>query len=460
MRGPSRTRPGPANPLPRTPARWGGWRRSPAPGRPGFRLGLAALVCLVGGLLLPTAPVTGSSVRPEAFSVSLSDTPSSSDPFLVTFFVTVVPGQPTGYNWSFGDGQYWNGSGPGFVAPVHRYGNPGNYTAAIVVHEGAVQETQTLPVTILGSTLRAEITLDSMSGPAPFTATFAASIAGGSGTYPSVLWSFGDGGTGSGLLVRHTYVNPGGYNVTLNVTDSSSHGVLAHSRVNVSAGDVPAPSSGVPSLATIWAVPLSVIGAASVVVSGLVLWRARGRHRDAAVTEDGIPPAAALAGGPGPSAPDLHPPQGPGPVSGVSKVPPDVPDGSAGPPEAPPVPRPSEAPGAKTPADPTPEVLRLSQRIVLHLAQLGTLGAEEVAPKGFTQVGMSVALGARQNTLTNVLRRLTAAGVLVEDVRHVRGQPRRLKVYRLTPRGLALARDLRRSTKPGSSPTGPFDPEP
>ena len=87
--------------------------------------------------------------------------------------------------------------------------------------------------------------------------------------------------------------------------------------------------------------------------------------------------------------------------------------------------------------------LFLSQRIVLHLAQLGTLGPAEVAPVGFSQLGISQALKVRQNALTNVLRRLVAAGALTEDVRHVRGQPRRLKVYRLSARGESLAHDLR-----------------
>ncbi|MCI4340422.1 MAG: hypothetical protein L3J73_04055 [Thermoplasmata archaeon] len=100
-----------------------------------------------------------------------------------------------------------------------------------------------------------------------------------------------------------------------------------------------------------------------------------------------------------------------------------------------------------------PEALRVSQRIVLHLAGLGTLGHDEVAPVGFTQIGMSEVLGVRQNALTNVLRRLVAADVVTEDTRHVRGQPRRLKVYRLTSRGEALARDLRHSHgKAGPTP--------
>ncbi|HEY6237961.1 MAG TPA: hypothetical protein VIZ68_02090, partial [Thermoplasmata archaeon] len=53
--------------------------------------------------------------------------------------------------------------------------------------------------------------------------------------------------------------------------------------------------------------------------------------------------------------------------------------------------------------------------------------------------------------VSNVLRRLASSGLVVEELQHVQGQPRRLKVYRLSLRGEALARELRRrhpSTNP------------
>ncbi len=82
-------------------------------------------------------------------------------------------------------------------------------------------------------------------------------------------------------------------------------------------------------------------------------------------------------------------------------------------------------------------------RVILHLASLGRLPPEEVAPFGHTQGGMIQALGLRQGTLAKVLSRLEAAHVIEVDLRHVTGQPRRLKVYRLTGVGESVARDLR-----------------
>lgn len=83
-------------------------------------------------------------------------------------------------------------------------------------------------------------------------------------------------------------------------------------------------------------------------------------------------------------------------------------------------------------------------RVILHLASLGRLGNDEVARVGFTQRGMAEALEVRQGTLAKVVSRLEAAGVVEVDRRHVSGEPRRLKVYRLTGLGESVAKDIRR----------------
>lgn len=90
------------------------------------------------------------------------------------------------------------------------------------------------------------------------------------------------------------------------------------------------------------------------------------------------------------------------------------------------------------------ERLKLSQRIVVHLSMQGRLYDDEIATPAFTQAGMAEALGVGQSPLSNTLRRLVLGGVLSQDVRHVRGRPKRLKVYRLTSMGEALAVELRR----------------
>ena len=51
-------------------------------------------------------------------------------------------------------------------------------------------------------------------------------------------WSFGDGGSGSGRLVTHTYAAPGGYVVTLTVTDGAGTSGTAQLAVTIA----PAPA--------------------------------------------------------------------------------------------------------------------------------------------------------------------------------------------------------------------------
>jgi DNA-binding MarR family transcriptional regulator len=87
--------------------------------------------------------------------------------------------------------------------------------------------------------------------------------------------------------------------------------------------------------------------------------------------------------------------------------------------------------------------VRLSERVIDHLRRQPRTGPYDIAPAGMSQAGMVEALGASQSAVAKVVRRLVASGVLLESREHVQGAPTRLKVYRLTPLGEALARDIR-----------------
>lgn len=98
------------------------------------------------------------------------------------------------------------------------------------------------------------------------------------------------------------------------------------------------------------------------------------------------------------------------------------------------------------------ETLRLSQRVILHVYAQGDLPPGAVAPPGLCQAGMVEALGIPQAGLAAVLRRLEAAGMFQTERGHVRGRDRRLKVYRLSSRGVELAQELRhRRSSSGSA---------
>ncbi|MCI4356171.1 MAG: hypothetical protein L3K18_03365 [Thermoplasmata archaeon] len=180
-------------------------------------------------------------------------------------------------------------------------------------------------------------------------------------------------------------------------------------------------------------------GLAASAVGGLALWwvvRKRLRGSDLPLPEIDPPSVPGTEGPLSPSALPL------GDRSTVAAVRPEI----AAPPES-----------------PRPDVvvrllwedgLRTSERLLIHVARQGVLGPEEVAPRPLCQAGMIEALGVSQGALTGVLRRLVAGQVLRESREHVRGIDRRVKVYRLTPAGERLVRQIR-SRRPTLAPSGP-----
>ncbi len=60
------------------------------------------------------------------------------------------------------------------------------------------------------------------TGLAPLPVSFSATVTGGTGSYSSYDWFFGDQSTGSGATVSHTYTAAGTFLVTVEVTDSGS----------------------------------------------------------------------------------------------------------------------------------------------------------------------------------------------------------------------------------------------
>ncbi|MGP8072834.1 MAG: PKD domain-containing protein [Thermoplasmata archaeon] len=379
---------------------------------------VAALVfCAAAALLLggPGAAVAGASPSRDSTgpAVSLSATPSyGAAPLLVAFLATVSLGTPTGFNWSFGDGTYLNGTDLSLVHPSHLYTTPGSYTAGVRVWEGSTSGNGSIPIHVTAAPLALRVTATPTVGTAPLTVTFQGTVSGGTGTYVSFNWTFGDGATGTGATVQYTYSHSGSYYAVLEVLDSGADEARQGVWVNVSAADA-SPPSQVTGLGTVgWAVVGFAVGLVVAVLAFFLRTWLSSRRRPAALSlavAEEATPAVFLA-----------------------------------PPAAlPPPPVPADPPPAPAPSPPASETFRISQRIVLHLAGQGSPGPYDVAPPGATQAGISAALGVRQNALTNVLRRLLDGGLLEQEVRHVRGQPRRLKTYRLTPRGELLARELR-----------------
>jgi PKD repeat protein len=383
------------------------------PSRPGVVAFRAFALVVLIALTLAGVAVPSARAAPPPFSVSVSATPSyGASPLNVVFEASVSTGVPTLYEWRFGDGATFNGTNTSAASPSHVYAAPGLYNASVVVTESSGSNSSSIDIHVVARPLSASVTASAASGVAPLTETFSASVGGGTGTYLNLTWSFGDGSTGEGNPVQYTFETPGAYHVRFEVFDSQNASANASVWVNVSAADVGAPTPGVGAVLP-WAVGGVAIGA-------LAVW-SLGRYRARANPRNHLPRASSAPAGAAGVAAVTAGPGLPAATSPPANSPEDRPTAPASPPEGP---------------------LRVSHRVILHLARQGWLGENEVASVPFTQAGMSSALGIPQTSLTNVLRRLIAAGVISQDVRHVHGRDRRLKVYRLTPKGEALARDL------------------
>lgn len=381
-------------------------------------------------LTLWTAGVTTAGPIPVTcgFTAALTASPAAGvTPLLVRLNASVSAGVPSEFQWNFGDGTYWNASGAGASTPLHRYAAPGTFTVTTTAVEGGCGQAASATVVISPGPVVVVITATPAGGPAPLLVQFNVSITGGTGTYTGADWTFGDGGAGVGAGLDYRYTHTGTYTASVSVTDSAQD--QGNDSVTIT---VFGPPSTVPG----W-VPWVAGGAATLAALAAVggwTWR---RRRAAPSGVEPVVPATEVA--PPFVKDDVPAPPTPRPAEGaadeaVASTPPRAADRPLAPPPLP------------------AERRQLSRSVLLHIGAQGRLGPAEVAPFGLTQSGMAQSLAVGQNSLTNVLRRLVAAGVIEQDVRHVSGQPRRLRVYRLTARGEALYQEVRRRPEVRGNP--------
>src|SRR5205823_1654459 len=162
------------------------------------------------------------SGAPPPLSASFAYSPSSSQAGQPVTFTTSASGgtSPFTFSWSFGDGLAGTGS------PVtHTYSLAGSYTTALTIKDSSSpQQTatsqKTVAVTSPPPPISASFTLSPSSPSGGQSVSFTASASGGTPPY-SYTWSYGDGSTGTGLQVTHTYHRDGTYQVALTVADST-----------------------------------------------------------------------------------------------------------------------------------------------------------------------------------------------------------------------------------------------
>lgn len=165
-------------------------------------------------------PSSGGNRPPVA---SFTATPSTGvAPLAVTFNATASSdsdGSIASYSWAFGDGT----TGTGATA-AHTYNTAGTYTAKLTVtdNQGATGTVSSV-ITVSGANQApvASFTSTPSTGTAPLVVSFnGAASTDTDGSIASYAWTFGDGTTGVGATISHTYNTAGTYTATLTVTDN------------------------------------------------------------------------------------------------------------------------------------------------------------------------------------------------------------------------------------------------
>ncbi len=117
------------------------------------------------------------------------------------------------YLWNFGDGNTSN-----IPAPTHTYAAQGVYIVTLTVTNTAsgCSHTKSTNVRVIDETpvFAASDTVICRGGSTTFTA-----VVLNNGNISGYSWAFGDGGTGAGRVIAHTYTTAGWYNVRLITLD-------------------------------------------------------------------------------------------------------------------------------------------------------------------------------------------------------------------------------------------------
>jgi len=145
-----------------------------------------------------------------------SDVSSGNAPLTVTF-TDKSTGNPTAWNWDFGDGTDSTDKNP-----VHTYTSAGTYTVTLTVSnaDGAASKEGTITVLQPAEPVVpvADFTSDVASGNAPLEVSFTDKSTGSPTAWS---WDFGDGSASTDQNPIHIYSSAGAYTVTLTASNAN-----------------------------------------------------------------------------------------------------------------------------------------------------------------------------------------------------------------------------------------------
>ncbi len=139
-------------------------------------------------------------------------------------FANITIGEAVSYRWDFGDGASSTAR-----APTHTYANPGLYSVTITATGPTGNSDSATHSVRVDSNTRALFeagwTASAQGSPNQQTLNFRSITIGEASSF---AWDFGDGSTGSGETVSHTYTTPGVYTVTLTASGPGGSGTATH----------------------------------------------------------------------------------------------------------------------------------------------------------------------------------------------------------------------------------------
>lgn len=153
--------------------------------------------------------------------LAFSWTPDPPAPGRPVTFTAIAHGDPpTEITWDLGDGS----SGSGAVV-THTYAAPGNYAVVMTVTNPCGE--QSVERLLHVCTPVSEVHM-SWSPAAPAAGEEVSFVGSAQGEAPiAFLWSFGDGESGSGRTVSHTYATSGTYGVVMTATNGCGQDVVS-----------------------------------------------------------------------------------------------------------------------------------------------------------------------------------------------------------------------------------------
>ncbi len=158
-----------------------------------------------------------SYTKAQQLTPDFSATPVSGCAPVLVHFTDLSTGSPTAWKWDLG-----NGTISYLQNPSVTYFNPGQYNIKLVIYNAAGDSAILIKQQYISIFAQPTVAFTGtpLTGCSPLNVNFTDQSTPGNGTITTWQWDLGDGTITTVQNPSHTYTSPGGYNVTLSVTNS------------------------------------------------------------------------------------------------------------------------------------------------------------------------------------------------------------------------------------------------